>query len=59
MTQSKPAKDVQRDKSKELRELLNRQHQHLKPVRQQPKSSDCRTEQIEAAETSETTLSRR
>ena len=56
MTQSKPAKDVQRDKSRELRELLNRQHQHLKPVRQQPKSSDCRPEQTAVGDV---TLSRR
>jgi hypothetical protein len=56
MTQSKPAKDVLRDKSKELRELLNRQHQHLKPVRQQPKSSDSRPEPTEVGEA---TLSRR
>lgn len=47
MTHSKPAKEVQRDKSRELRELLKRQHQHLKPVRQQPKSSDSRPEQNE------------
>jgi hypothetical protein len=56
MTQSKPAKEVQRDKSRELRELLNRQHQHLKPVRQQPKSSDSRPEK---SEVDEATLSRR
>jgi hypothetical protein len=36
MTHSKRIEQIQRDKSRELRELLNRQHRHLQPVKPPP-----------------------